>query len=620
MSNNYLISVAIGPVQDFIASALRTRDLWYGSYLLSLISKAVARKLNEQGCELIFPFVADASELEHSSRLSVVNNVIARVEVDHSQLESLLAVAKKAAYAGLQEIFTCTLNKYNQLCDNKPNLAIRQDVWDAQCNDPNLLELFAVAVPINEDDYSTARKRLNLLASARKNTRDFTADYNIDQGLPKSSLDARRDTVLPKALQNEPLYRRKMGLSEAEQLDALGLVKRLSGGRNADHFTPTTRIASDQWIRHHASTETGQADLDEIADAAKILVQGGWVTNATGNKSHYAQLPYDAGFLYLDHLQATIEKAKAESSADVNALENLKRLVKAKVDPAPTPYYALLMADGDHMGALLSSILDNDQQASFAGQGAVSKTLSEFCATVPHLAKQYNGHSLYAGGDDVMVMLPVANAIKFANELRKQFYKALQKVIKDLGLNIEKAPTLSAGIVFAHMQTPMGRVRQLVKQAEKLAKGDPASVPADQSPRNALGLIIAPRSGTQLSLRMNWPSVSGDSDDALQLEKLVEVYANRQLSWTFPYALRESMQLIENLDAEQATLVAKSEFQRVLSRRNASGSADGIDQETKAFILNYMLPNDNGGLNKGVVQHHLVARWLAKQISKQGGH
>lgn len=39
---NYLISIAIGPVQEFIASARRSRDLWFGSWLLSELSKVDA--------------------------------------------------------------------------------------------------------------------------------------------------------------------------------------------------------------------------------------------------------------------------------------------------------------------------------------------------------------------------------------------------------------------------------------------------------------------------------------------------------------------------------------------------------------------------------------------------
>lgn len=51
----YLYVLSIGSVQDFIAAARRTRDLWFGSHLLSEISKAAAKSIAEDGGLLIFP-------------------------------------------------------------------------------------------------------------------------------------------------------------------------------------------------------------------------------------------------------------------------------------------------------------------------------------------------------------------------------------------------------------------------------------------------------------------------------------------------------------------------------------------------------------------------------------
>ena len=45
----HLFVISIGSVQDFIAAARRTRDLWIGSHLLSEISKAAAKAIAEEG-------------------------------------------------------------------------------------------------------------------------------------------------------------------------------------------------------------------------------------------------------------------------------------------------------------------------------------------------------------------------------------------------------------------------------------------------------------------------------------------------------------------------------------------------------------------------------------------
>ena len=50
-----LFLVTLGPVQDFIASARRTRDLHFGSWLLSELSRAAACEINAQKGYLIFP-------------------------------------------------------------------------------------------------------------------------------------------------------------------------------------------------------------------------------------------------------------------------------------------------------------------------------------------------------------------------------------------------------------------------------------------------------------------------------------------------------------------------------------------------------------------------------------
>jgi CRISPR-associated protein Cas10/Cmr2 subtype III-B len=52
----HLLRFQIGPVQDFIAQARSTRDLWSGSYLLSwLVAAGIQRFLKESGAALIFP-------------------------------------------------------------------------------------------------------------------------------------------------------------------------------------------------------------------------------------------------------------------------------------------------------------------------------------------------------------------------------------------------------------------------------------------------------------------------------------------------------------------------------------------------------------------------------------
>lgn len=58
----YVLTLSIGPVQGFIASARRSRDLWSGSWLLSEMAKAAAKSLFEAGAQMVFPFVDEATK------------------------------------------------------------------------------------------------------------------------------------------------------------------------------------------------------------------------------------------------------------------------------------------------------------------------------------------------------------------------------------------------------------------------------------------------------------------------------------------------------------------------------------------------------------------------------
>src|SRR6266536_3608800 len=80
----YLFLVSIGPVQDFIASARRSRDLAFGSWLLSELSKAAANKIKAENelKSLIFPAPdpQDKDSLSPGNSLNVANKIVAVID------------------------------------------------------------------------------------------------------------------------------------------------------------------------------------------------------------------------------------------------------------------------------------------------------------------------------------------------------------------------------------------------------------------------------------------------------------------------------------------------------------------------------------------------------------
>ena len=99
----HLLAITVGPVQEFIAAARRTRDLWFGSYVLSEISREVAIAVSKHG-KLIFPASTDVP--------NVANIILDRTRTaGEVRQRSLLPTAKNAAQ---EEWRLCTRTRYSR--------------------------------------------------------------------------------------------------------------------------------------------------------------------------------------------------------------------------------------------------------------------------------------------------------------------------------------------------------------------------------------------------------------------------------------------------------------------------------------------------------------------------
>src|SRR5204862_4767777 len=102
MPMSYLFLVSIGPVQEFISTARRTRDLAYGSWLLSELSKAAALAIvnaEDPGPEglnsLIFPAPTSRALLEpnNTELRSIGNKIVAQVQHSPGTLGPIVQAA-----------------------------------------------------------------------------------------------------------------------------------------------------------------------------------------------------------------------------------------------------------------------------------------------------------------------------------------------------------------------------------------------------------------------------------------------------------------------------------------------------------------------------------------------
>ena len=369
------------------------------------------------------------------------------------------------------------------------------------------------------------------------------------------------DTLWAKVAARKPAWAKK-----GEHLGALPALKRLwptmfaeevgraLGGLDsgqAQRFVVSTHTMAlahqiDQWLAHGAAgAEALKAELadrpaDPVALPRKLV------------RDHIRNPALELAKRLPGQLDAADD---LEDESQVRALQQSVRRTLRGQDGDEVrleTYYGMLMMDGDRMGAWLAGgddyaisyresfhpqVRDGfDSHAkrqpllqAYAAQKralspnrhiAISGALNDFSLVVArHVVEaEHLGRLIYAGGDDVLAMLPVADLLPAMQRLRVAYsghdpahqsgdreglalrngYALLdnpntgRRLMRMMG---ERA-TASCGAVVAHHQAPLASVMRELRLAEKRAKGEGG--------RDAFSLTIVKRSGGALSVTAKW--------------------------------------------------------------------------------------------------------------------
>lgn len=646
---DYLITLRIGPVQSFIAAARRTRDLWFGSYMLSEVSKAAAHAWLDAGVtELIWPaFGADLEQAKRrlapcdatigrqdsDERLDCLNSgaqLLARLgEGDPDRARQIINAGKAAArrrWEGFADQALAWLEGRRGGVTAQGD-RVRQGQWDRQRGD--LIE-FAAAWARYSDDahYGKAYQQLEQLLEARRRTRDFapgaiSPNDELGYRLPKSSLDGRQETVLTEALQQPGLAgpnreRIRLGLGDgSDQLDCPGLVKRLtavrrlpgsqaaqSGGGDyrtlKEQFTPIPRIAADPWVRR--VIEAGDR-FEPLSPVMERLVRCELVTRVRGNFNTYTPFPYDGEFLYPFRIEAALARHSRSQDPLAKEICSALRELELRLTPlwqrhgAPCPYSAMLIGDGDGVGTWMRSASDR------ATHLRRSEAIAHFAERVPERVQRHRGHAIYAGGDDLLALIPLDSVVTCADALRSFFSACITKAVPAAPIGAPDSPTLSVGIAVAHFMTPMSRIRAIAKRAERIAKEGDGPAP---QPRNGLAIIVAPRSGPPMTLRDRWDNHPHES-----IAQWQRLYQENQMPDRLAYDLKHldrTLGTLANLSSDLRQLV-ESEIRRIIQRKRASGDTP-IPTELETRLVERAKLR---GISL-LATELLIGRWLAQKV------
>lgn len=252
-------------------------------------------------------------------------------------------------------------------------------------------------------------------------------------------------------------------------------------------------------------------------------------------------------------------------------IQNLSKPEKLGKAPA---YYAVVVLDGDRLGDWLRGRLAPKLEQAYhpkmvevlkhelgsaanghltqarplspALHAAISGALSNFALhDVPGIVLEARGQLVYAGGDDVLAVMPTENAVACVEELRKAYQQ-------DWGANgprMGSKATVSAGLAIVHYKSDMREAIQAAREAEHIAK---------QGGRNALGLATLKRSGEHAMVELPWSATP-------MLAALISAFA-KGASDSWVHQLRSDIEEI----AVNGVVAIKREIHRVVQRGELS--------------------------------------------------
>jgi CRISPR-associated protein Cmr2 len=564
MNKTHNLHFSIGPVQGFVAQARRTRDLWAGSFLLSWLSgQAMAAVLENEGA-IEFPAVGNL--LEPTDELL---KAILKKNHDNPHIGSLpnrfkAEVAESFEPKTIQErVERCWIALSDAVWKKfvlpaEPQGNLTREIWDRQIR--NFWEMQWVMGEKIDDSKEDGR-----WLDIRKNWRGhwptieggdhcvLMSDYQELSGYCRATERTAQDTFWNH-------LRKRIGLLDLrddERLCSIALVKRLfpklgevelqktigwvPGGnvQSTGNWPSTVFMASIPWMEKIIELGKDQ-ELQKYVDSVlqsvqdRQSVQGERATKIPSLEKLGALANLDGNYFMepaLRNHRAT-PLCHTESGADDPDLEIRETLVKKlgelnkSINESASPYYALLLMDGDRLGKLLSKYCPTD----------ISEGLSQFTCQVQDIVQQNNGFTIYAGGDDVLAILPINSAISCSEELRKTYTDSFH------GIPHPSTPiTASTAIIFSHYHNPLREVlREAHYQLDSIAK--------DKNGRDSLALALLKPSCKSAEWCATWEA-NGDYP-VRKLLDLKDAIQENHFSTGFFYHLRQRYSMLFDNNAQ----------------------------------------------------------------------
>lgn len=532
------LHVSIGPVQGFVAQSRRTRDLWASSYLLSFLASHAMHGAREAGGQIIRPSVEGDPLLalvqgDRAGQPPALGSLPNQFTVEMENLDAAMVAeaVEHRFHEAWRRVCDAVWRKYVARAASAGDGT--EAIWKRQTE--AFWEVAWIAGAPDDHGLLARRKlwRAHWLPEEAGQKCTMMPELQELSGFVRASARVKQEAFWAELRGGDHL------LAERERLCAIALVKRyyplvardaLGWDLDVTHWPSTVDVAAAPWCLR--VLEDHRALGESYAGAVLTAFSG---ARRGGVSSLVGRAYPDAGrFLTLDcdwfrpaFVGAELEPSVAaedeprDEELRRSLLSQLGRLTK--VAGAPSVYFALLLADGDQLGKLVRE----------AGSEAVSSALAKFTQGVPNIVRSRHGVTVYAGGDDVLALLPVDGAVECARELEQLYRRCFGEV----------PATLSSSVVCAHVSDPLSpTLREAHRLLDEVAK--------TQNGRASLVVAVRQRGTVAIEWATTWErtSVDGTRKDAVScLEDLRRALGGEEdasLSGSLVYALRDLLSVL----------------------------------------------------------------------------
>lgn len=607
------VFVTFGPVQEFLAEARRTRDLWAGSYLLSYLAASALVAAEKAGGTVTLPYVKDnpiVNALRSGERPASPGDRIgsiphiAEVEPTAAGDPRTVAMAGAKGWDVAWKRVADTVHARVQGIGLKWT-PVTTAIWNRQVD-----HLWTKAWVVGDAKFSAQRKTLRAFDLPPEPGEKCTC-CGVRQALTSGADDRLAAVRAFWSGVDEPLRRVEIRSGGAERLCAICAIKRfyphvaekaigwpvgVSLG-----FPSTITLAGIPWrlqvlrcgkqskeIRDAVNAYVTALEWAEVDASRKPLARFRGLSDAAQTWPEPARdvaerlLSYDSEWFYPEELRDA-ERTSIPNDADETrrralqaALSELLRYTRAAGISDAGTAYALVAMDGDNMGVTLQ------HYAAAGNMDQFSKALDEFSRTVIALveAPEALGRVIYAGGDDVLALLPVTTALDVAERIRIAYREQLEAQLPTV--SGARRPSISAGVVFAHAHAPL---QEVVRSAHRILEQEAK----ERAGRDALAVTLWQRAGIAAQFAAKWQPETNQHALVTDLTALRDGIARDEYTRGFLY---NAIDLLGRMDpsggavtltpTQQVKLLAAEYLKSRVHGTDASDAADGAEQRVRA--------------------------------------